>query len=300
MSVQSVKVIVPLQTASFNKVLPEVMHALQAGADMVEWRLDSHARTIDKEPPIAYEDGQSDQHKNPKNTPKVSQNSADPTKNLTAKQDTSKIEGFLQVARELAGSSVKPSQLLLTWRGVHDDGGHHLDLHLYRQILLELAKIIPGAYIDVELGTLYSLNKKPNEAASSQVQAEHQNQAKPKRFVEEIKALGANVVISLHDFHKTPSDQEILTTLKLMQSLGATVAKVAVMPVSEADVHRLKAIGKKAQQYLSIPHIVIAMGELGQESRLKPQEFGSWATFASLTKPSAPGQISLKQFLNRQ
>ena len=49
------------------------------------------------------------------------------------------------------------------------------------------------------------------------------------------------MVVSNHDFEKTPSKEEIVARLQKMQELGADLPKIAVMPQCKKDVLTLLA-----------------------------------------------------------
>lgn len=102
---------------------------------------------------------------------------------------------------------------------------------------------------------------------------------------------GIKVVISSHDFAKTPSLEAMTGRLRRMQQLGADIAKLAVMPQDELDVLRLLEASVRAHRCLDVPLITMAMGALGTISRLGGETFHSAVTFASMGKGSAPGQL---------
>ena len=103
------------------------------------------------------------------------------------------------------------------------------------------------------------------------------------------------LVLSFHDFERTPSQEELREKFALAQRLGADVAKVAVMPQSMHDVHRLLGATLEASESLPIPVISMAMGGLGAVTRLCGGVFGSALTFAVGFAPSAPGQIAIDE-----
>ena len=78
--------------------------------------------------------------------------------------------------------------------------------------------------------------------------------------------------------------------LERMVSAGADIAKLATMPSGDEDVERQRAVGR---QFTDLPLINIAMGAKASWTRLVPTSFGSVATFASLARGSAPGQIPI-------
>ena len=59
------------------------------------------------------------------------------------------------------------------------------------------------------------------------------------RLVRLAKKQGVAVVLSKHDFEKTPSAREITATLLRMKDLGADLPKYAVMPQTPGDVLEL-------------------------------------------------------------
>lgn len=105
---------------------------------------------------------------------------------------------------------------------------------------------------------------------------------------------GLPLVLSFHDFQRTPADDVLQARFAQAQQLGADVAKVAVMPQSMADVHRLLGATLQASAALPIPVISMAMGGLGAVSRLCGGEFGSALTFAVGAAASAPGQMPIE------
>lgn len=107
------------------------------------------------------------------------------------------------------------------------------------------------------------------------------------------RARGLPLVLSFHDFHRTPDDAALRERFAHAHALGADVAKVAVMPQSLEDVHRLLGATLRASRELPIPVISMAMGELGAVSRVCGGVFGSALTFAVGGAASAPGQMPI-------
>lgn len=104
---------------------------------------------------------------------------------------------------------------------------------------------------------------------------------------------GKKVILSFHDFKRTPSTEEMTGKLRAMKDCGADIAKIAVMPENASDVLRLMTAGEDfAEQDDAIPAIAISMGKLGTVSRTSGETFHSAVTFATAGRRSAPGQIS--------
>ncbi|BDZ32272.1 type I 3-dehydroquinate dehydratase [Lactiplantibacillus brownii] len=118
-------------------------------------------------------------------------------------------------------------------------------------------------------------------------------EAAVKQLVAQAHAANVIVIMSNHDFDKTPAQAEIVQRLTSMVAFGADIAKMAVMPQSVADVLTLLAATNEARQSLSQPIITMSMGDLGKVSRLAGEVFGSCLSFATVGAASAPGQIAL-------
>ena len=123
-----------------------------------------------------------------------------------------------------------------------------------------------------------------------------------RNIIDEAHSNGIKVIVSNHDFHKTPSKEEIIKRLRYMQELGADIPKIAVMPQSKRDVLTLlEATLEMSENYGDTPIITMAMSKGGIISRLSGEFFGSALTFGALGEVSAPGQINaqrLYEFLN--
>jgi 3-dehydroquinate dehydratase-1 len=112
------------------------------------------------------------------------------------------------------------------------------------------------------------------------------------RVVEAAKSHGKAVIISSHDFSKTPSFQEMKSTLEGAFIAGADIAKLAVMPHSMRNVLDLLKLTLDAKEE-GRAVCTIAMGELGKHTRAVAPFYGSILTYASVggTTSAAPGQL---------
>lgn len=122
------------------------------------------------------------------------------------------------------------------------------------------------------------------------------DEASIRALIDEAHAAGVKVIMSNHDFHKTPAQEEIIARLRRMQDLGADLPKIAVMPQSPHDVLTLlSATLVMKEQYATRPLITMSMGKPGGISRVTGRLFGSAMTFGSVGQASAPGQIAVRQ-----
>ena len=102
------------------------------------------------------------------------------------------------------------------------------------------------------------------------------------------------LVLSFHDFQRTPPAEELLARFRKAATLGADVAKIAVMPQHMEDVHAVLGATLAASRELRIPVVSMAMGGLGAVSRVCGGAFGSALTFAVAGAASAPGQMPIE------
>jgi len=110
-----------------------------------------------------------------------------------------------------------------------------------------------------------------------------------------VQQYGGKLILSYHNFESTPSEQFILDKLKEAHSMGADIAKLAVMPQNYNDVLTLLNATMKARvQFVDIPLITISMGEMGAITRIAGGIFGSDITFAIGKESSGPGQIPVE------
>lgn len=98
------------------------------------------------------------------------------------------------------------------------------------------------------------------------------------------------VVLSYHDFRRTPPTSRLERLLATAKSRSADVFKVAATPKTAADVVRLLEF---TLQHRHDNIVIIAMGNLGAISRLVFPLAGSLLTYTNV-KPSL-GQIPLRE-----
>lgn len=109
------------------------------------------------------------------------------------------------------------------------------------------------------------------------------------------------VIMSNHDFDKTPAQTDIEQRLLTQDSMGADILKIAVMPKTKQDVLTLMNATLNVSQQSSKPLITMSMGKLGAVSRVAVASMGGSMSFGMIGQASAPGQIEvseLKKLLN--
>ena len=116
------------------------------------------------------------------------------------------------------------------------------------------------------------------------------------RVVKTAKACGKTVIVSSHDFSKTPAFQEMKTIFEEAFLAGADIAKLAVMPHSTRDVLDLLRAALDATEAGGAV-CAIAMGKLGKHTRVIAPFYGSVLTYAAVEGEvsAAPGQFQVDE-----
>lgn len=104
------------------------------------------------------------------------------------------------------------------------------------------------------------------------------------------------LILSHHNFDRPLTEKEINSVLQQMANSRADIAKIAMKATSALD----NAVVFEVLRSASIPTIMLAMGELGQVSRIVAPRFNAYLTFASVAqgKESAPGQVDTATLAN--
>lgn len=185
-------------------------------------------------------------------------------------EDIEKVKEILKELVEVLGST----PILFTFRSKKEGGEREVSTEYYVRLNCEIAKTKLIDLVDVELFT-------GDEFVNEVVETAHNN--------------GVKVVMSNHDFFKTPVKEEIVSRLSKMTELNADLPKIAVMPQNEADVLTLLcATNEMKQKYPEKSIITMSMAGMGVISRLAGEFFGSVLTFGAAKKASAPGQIGVE------
>lgn len=101
---------------------------------------------------------------------------------------------------------------------------------------------------------------------------------------------GVKLIISYHDFDKTPTVEELEKIIVQSRVMGADLVKIATMANCKEDSSRMLSLYSKHKDI-----IAFCMGEEGMITRITAPFLGAEFTFASLDDASvtAPGQLSL-------
>ena len=157
-----------------------------------------------------------------------------------------------------------------------EEGGKYKGEERKRLSVLQEAIDLGGDYIDVELATERSF-----------LQSLIRNKG------------GTQVILSFHDFHRTPSLKELEKLFDQMIRLGADVIKIVPFARSWEDnlsILSLIPFAKERRQKI----VAFCMGEKGKISRIFSPFLGAAWTYASLNKSraSAPGQLTARELMD--
>ncbi|MGF2054480.1 type I 3-dehydroquinate dehydratase [Vagococcus fluvialis] len=183
---------------------------------------------------------------------------------------------FMKKAAYFIRYAIEDKPLIFTFRTLDEGGGQLIEDSYYFELNRYMVHTGLVDIIDLEFAKLI-------DSETDIVQYAKQNNVK--------------VLISSHDFEKTPSESELSESIYDMRHIGADICKIAVMPHSMTDVLKILSSSNEIQTLREeIPFMMIGMGEVGRMTRLTGELFGSVMTFASSGKHnSAPGQMEIPE-----
>ncbi len=111
--------------------------------------------------------------------------------------------------------------------------------------------------------------------------------------VENSRTLSKTVIISEHDFEKTPPEKNLDFIFAKGIRRGADIVKISLMPRTPHDAARLMCFCLKNSK--TNPLICISMGETGKFTRFCAPFFGSSITYGCISEPAAPGQVDVRE-----
>lgn len=116
------------------------------------------------------------------------------------------------------------------------------------------------------------------------------------QVLDEAAKVGAQVLISNHDFAATPASDHLQHTLEQMMASGADIGKIVTTATGPEDCLRILALQERAMA-AGFPLCAFAMGTSGAISRLATLYLGGFMTYAALSPQmaTAPGQLSVQE-----
>lgn len=116
-----------------------------------------------------------------------------------------------------------------------------------------------------------------------------------KDLINYIKKTKTPILVSWHDFKKTPPISTLLQKYQKMKKISGNL-KIVTTARSAKDTASVLSLYKKQSSGL----IAFAMGDYGRISRILCMHLGAQYTYVSLGKPVAPGQFSLDEIKSLQ
>ncbi|WP_456436448.1 type I 3-dehydroquinate dehydratase [Thermovibrio ammonificans] len=107
------------------------------------------------------------------------------------------------------------------------------------------------------------------------------------------KEAGKKLIVSYHDFEKTPREEEIEELFKACLKKQADIVKLAFAGKTHADAARVCCTLSKFKE----PKVFMVMGEAGKFTRVVGFSFGSLLTYTFFGRPVAPGQIEAEELV---
>ncbi len=106
-----------------------------------------------------------------------------------------------------------------------------------------------------------------------------------------LKSTKTKLLVSWHDFKKTPSSAELEKKISQMSKFSSNIKIVSTAKSTDDSTRMLELYSKKGKNNL----ISFAMGDYGRISRILCLYLGSPYTYVSLGKAIAPGQFSVDE-----
>jgi len=136
-----------------------------------------------------------------------------------------------------------------------------------------------------------SILKLMSEYCPYLLDVEYNTLRKNKTLLNYIKKSKTNILVSWHDFKKTPNSSLLNRMVKQMKKFSKNV-KIVTYATSSNDSSRVLSLYNKSD---NSNLIAFAMGDYGRISRIICLYLGSPFTYVSLGKPVAPGQFSVDE-----
>lgn len=125
------------------------------------------------------------------------------------------------------------------------------------------------------------------------IDVELKSVAKLSDLCQQARAQGRAIVVSYHNFRRTPNWRELETWYHRARAAGADIVKLALWATDPSDVWRLALL---TWEHRAFPVVTMAMGPLGPLSRLMLPLLGSRWVYTSVAP--AHGQIPLSRLLS--
>lgn len=186
-------------------------------------------------------------------------------------------EKCIQILRNIDFAEIRLDKMYVNSTEVRKIFSHHPNL---------IATLRTGSQENTEGETLLMAAIEAG-AAYVDIQVEAYEDLK-RALIQKARSHRCKVIISYHNFKRTPGRVELEHIVNLCFDSGADIAKVACLVQSPKDNTRIIGLLSDTR-----PLVVIGMGQLGKITRIAGPLLGSLFTYASLDrgKETAEGQI---------
>lgn len=113
-----------------------------------------------------------------------------------------------------------------------------------------------------------------------------------KALIQRARQRNCRVIISMHDFEKTPSTEKLIAILRNEKEQGADIGKIVTLARSIQDCHRVLGLILGADR-LGLPLVAFAMGPLGKFTRIIAPMYGAPFTYASINAKAEESQFDV-------
>lgn len=159
--------------------------------------------------------------------------------------------------------------MIVTLRTINEGGSFPEDWTAYSNIISTIILESDIAAVDLQLNC-------PEPERSNLIALAKKNQVA--------------TILSHHNFYEVPILSEMIVKAEMMTHLNPSIIKLAYMVNEKSDLIRMSVL--KEHWETVAPLVLIGMGPLGKATRIDPRGV---LTYSSISKESAPGQISLPE-----
>jgi 3-dehydroquinate dehydratase I len=98
------------------------------------------------------------------------------------------------------------------------------------------------------------------------------------------------IIVSMHDFKKTPSLNRLLYILEKQEKLNTNIIKIVTNAKTIVDCKKILELYNHTKK----PLIAFCLGEIGKITRIVSLYYGAPHIYSSIKKQTANGQLNIK------
>ncbi|OLS19759.1 MAG: 3-dehydroquinate dehydratase [Candidatus Heimdallarchaeota archaeon LC_3] len=180
--------------------------------------------------------------------------------------------------------------------GLEDLNNYRIDYSNFsHKFVVSLRPKSSGGLYDSDEETRIKILKKAINSGISHVDIEFETeQNNIKSLIQFSHQHNVEVIISSHNFEKTPTIQKLKVNCNKMILMGADIIKYVCKANNIEDGHTMICL----QQEIDFPIISFSMGEIGSFTRIVSLLYGAKFSYVSSNRKTAPGQLSAKEMID--